>query len=171
VAVLPLQPGGGQEKGRRGGTENVAAIAGLGAAIRVATGRLEEEGRRLAALRDRFEEGLRVQLPGVRFHASGASRLPTVSSVLIPGADAESLVVALDLEGIAVSAGSACHAGTTKPSRVLLALGVSAADARSTLRFSFGRTTTEEEIDRLLEAVPRLAGRVRGAGGSRSAPR
>lgn len=170
VAVFPLQPGGGQEKGRRGGTENVAAIVGLGAAIRVATGRLAEEGRRLASLRDRFEEGLRIRLPGVRFHASGAGRLPSVSSVLIPRADAESLVVALDLEGIAVSAGSACHAGTTKPSRVLLALGVTPADARSTLRFSFGRTTTDEEIDRLLEAVPRLVRRACGDGGARPAP-
>ena len=167
VAVFALQPGGGQENGRRGGTENVPAIVGLGAAIRVAVERITEEGRRLASLRDRFEEVLRTRLPGVRFHASGATRLPTVSSVLIPGIDAESLVVALDLEGIAVSAGSACHAGTTKPSRVLLALGVAPADARSTLRFSFGRTTTDEEIDRLLEAVPRLVRYARGVGGAR----
>ncbi len=157
VAVFPLQPGGGQEKARRGGTENVPAIVGLGAAIRVATGRLAAEGERLAALRDRFERELRTRLPGVRFHASGAGRLPTVSSVLIPEADAESLVVALDLEGIAVSAGSACHAGTTKPSRVLLALGLAPADARATLRVALGRTTTDEAGDRLLEAVPRLA--------------
>jgi cysteine desulfurase len=165
VALAPLQSGGGQEKGRRGGTENVAAIVGLGAAIRVASGKLAEEGRRLASLRDRFEEGLRSLIPGVRFHASGARRLPTVSSALIPGVESESLVAALDLEGIAVSAGSACHAGTTKPSKVLLALGVSEADARSTVRFSFGRTTTPGEVDRLLETVPRLARRVRGAGG------
>ena len=162
VAIFPLQPGGGQEMARRGGTENVPAIVGLGAAIKAATGRLAAEGRRLASLRDRFEEGLFSRLPGVRFHASGARRLPTVSSALIPGVEAESLVVALDLEGIAVSAGSACHAGTTKPSRVLMALGLTLAEARSTLRFSFGRTTTDEEIDRLLEAVPRLAGQTRG---------
>ncbi len=167
VAVFPMQPGGGQEKGRRGGTENVPAIVGLGTAIRIAAERLVEEGRRLSSLRDRFEEELRTRLAGVKFHASGASRLPTVSSVLIPGIDAESLVVALDLEGIAVSAGSACHAGTTKPSRVLLALGMAAADARSTLRFSFGRTTTDQEIDRLLESVPRLVRHARGIGGAR----
>jgi cysteine desulfurase len=167
VAVLALQPGGGQEKGRRGGTENVPAIVGLGAAIRVAAERLSEEGRRLASLRDRFEEELRTRLTGVRFHASGTTRLPSVSSVLIPGIDAESLVVALDLEGIAVSAGSACHAGTTKPSRVLLALGVTPVDARSTLRFSFGRTTTDEEIDRLIEAVPRLVRYASSVGGAR----
>jgi cysteine desulfurase len=165
VAIAPLQPGGGQEKGRRGGTENVAAIAGLGAAIRAAVGRLDEEGRRLAALRDRFEEGLRGALPGAGFHASGVRRLPTVCSALIPGIEAESLVVALDLEGIAVSAGSACHAGTTRPSRVLLALGVSDAEARATVRFSFGRTTVDAEIDRLLEAVPRLVRRMGGRGG------
>ena len=164
VPIAPLQPGGGQEKGRRGGTENVAAIVGMGAAIRVAAGRLEEEGRRMAALRDRFEEGLRSGLPGTRFHAAGVRRLPTVSSAVIPGVEAESLVVALDLEGVAVSAGSACHAGTTKPSRVLLALGASEVDARATVRFSFGRTTTDAEIDRLLEVVPRLVRQIGSRG-------
>ena len=160
VALFPLQPGGGQEKGRRGGTENVAAIVGLGVALREAARRLEDERRRLAALRDRFEEGLSASVPGVRFVAAGGERLPTVSSAILPGADGETLLAALDLEGIAVSAGSACHAGTTTPSRVLLAMGWTPDEARSTLRFSFGRTTTEAEVERLLEAVPRLARRV-----------
>jgi cysteine desulfurase len=167
TALYPLQPGGGQEKGRRGGTENVAAIAGLGAAIRAAASSLNEEALRVGGLRDLFEAGLSERVPGVRFHAARGRRLPTVSSVLLPGADAESLLVALDLEGIAASAGSACHAGTTSPSRVLLALGVSPADALATLRFSFGRTTTRGEIDRLLEAVPRLL--LRMGRGTRSA--
>ncbi len=161
VPVLPLLPGGGQEKGRRGGTENVPAIVGLGVAIRIGVEGLDAFRDRVRALRDRFEEGLRTELPEVRFHASSGERLPTVSSVLFPGTDAETMLVALDLEGIAASAGSACHSGTTTPSRVLLALGVSAADARSTLRFSFGRTTTEQEIERLLEAFPRPTRRAR----------
>ena len=155
--IEPLLLGGGQEKGRRGGTENVAAIVGLGRAIRLATERLPREGPRLAALRDCFEAGLRERLPGVRFNATrrpGTARLPTVSSVTVPGVDGETLLASLDLEGVAASSGSACHAGTTTPSRVLLAMGLTAADARSTLRFSFGRTTTGEEIDRLLELLP-----------------
>jgi cysteine desulfurase len=161
--VFPLAAGGGQERGRRGGTENVAALVGLGEAARLARRRLAAEGVRLAALRDRLEAGLLAAVPLARINAAGGSRLPTASSIVFPGADAETLVAALDLEGIAVSAGSACHAGTTAPSRVLLALGLSAADAKSTLRVSLGRTSMEEDVDRLLEAVPRLVARARRA--------
>ena len=163
VKVFPLAAGGGQERGRRGGTENVAALAGLGEAARLARRRLAAEGARLAALRDRLETGLLAAVPLARVNAAGGARLPTASSVVFPGAEAETLVAALDLEGIAVSAGSACHAGTTAPSRVLLALGLSAADAKSTLRISFGRPSTEEDVDRLLEAVPRVVARARRA--------
>jgi cysteine desulfurase len=161
--VHPLFPGGGQEKGRRGGTENVAAIVGLGVAVRVATRRLAEEAERLKALRDRFEAGLSAAIPGMRFNGAGTRRLPTASSVVFPAGDGETLLAALDLEGIAASAGSACHAGTTAPSRVLLACGLTPAEARRTLRFSFGATTREADVDRLLEAVPRLHERVLGA--------
>ena len=94
-------------------------------------------------------------------NAAGGSRLPSATSAVFPGAESETLVAALDLEGIAVSAGSACHAGTTAPSRVLLALGLSPADAKATLRISFGRTTLTEAVDRLLEAVPRIVARAR----------
>ncbi|HVO51858.1 MAG TPA: cysteine desulfurase family protein [Thermoanaerobaculia bacterium] len=163
VRVFPLAAGGGQERGRRGGTENVAALVGLGEAARLARRRLAAEGARLAALRDRLEAGLLAAVPLARVNAAGGARLPTASSIVFPGAEAETLVAALDLEGIAVSAGSACHAGTTAPSRVLLALGLSAADAKSTLRISFGRPSTEEDVDRLLEAVPRVVARARRA--------
>ena len=131
VRVLALAAGGGQERGRRGGTENVAALVGLGEAARLARLRLAEEGVRLARLRDRLETGLVAAVPGARVNAAGGSRLPTAASVVFPGAEAETLVAALDLEGIAVSAGSACHAGTTAPSRVLLALGLTPADAEA----------------------------------------
>ncbi len=161
VRVLALAPGGGQERGRRGGTENVAAIVGLGEAARLARPRLADEGARLAALRDRLEAGLLEAVPGARINATQGARLPTAVSVVFPGAPAETLVAALDLEGIAVSAGSACHAGTTAPSRVLLALGLSPADAKATLRISFGRTTSEKDVERLLETIPRLAARTR----------
>jgi cysteine desulfurase len=161
VRLQPLAAGGGQERGRRGGTENVAGIVGLGAAIRLASARLSSEAARLAGLRDRFEAGLLARVPGARIHAANGSRLPTATSAVFPGTEAETLVAALDLEGIAVSAGSACHAGTTSPSRVLLALGLSPAEARATLRFSFGRVSREEDVDRLLEAVPRVVKRAR----------
>jgi cysteine desulfurase len=163
VRLQPVAAGGGQERGRRGGTENVAGIVGLGAAIRLASARLSSEAARLAGLRDRLEAGLLARVPGLEIHAIGGPRLPTATSALFPGTEAETLVAALDLEGIAVSAGSACHAGTTFPSRVLLALGRSPAEARATLRFSFGRTSREEDVDRLLEAVPRAVERAQEA--------
>jgi cysteine desulfurase len=158
IRIVPQASGGAQEKGRRAGTENVAALVGLGAAARAAAGRLAAESVRLAALRDRFEAGLRAAIPGVSVNGTGPGvvRLPTVTSAILPGAPGEILLAALDLEGIAASSGSACAAGTTRPSAVLLATGLSPDEARSTLRFSFGRTTREEDIDRLLEAVPRL---------------
>ena len=161
VRLQPLAAGGGQERGRRGGTENVAGIVGLGAAIRLASARLSSEAARLAGLRDRFEAGLLARVPGARIHAANGCRLPTATSAVFPGTEAETLVAALDLDGIAVSAGSACHAGTTSPSRVLLALGLSPAEAKATLRFSFGRGSREDDIDRLLEAVPRVVARAR----------
>jgi len=161
VRLQPLAAGGGQERGRRGGTENVAGIVGLGAAIRLASARLSSEAARLAGLRDRFEAGLLARVPGARIHAANGSRLPTATSAVFPGTEAETLVAALDLDGIAVSAGSACHAGTTSPSRVLLALGLPPADARATLRFSFGHGSREEDVERLLAAVPRVVARAR----------
>jgi cysteine desulfurase len=165
VRVVPQQSGGGQEKGRRAGTENVAALVGLGAAARLAASRLAAEADRLRALRDRFEAGLRAGIPGLSVNGTGPGtvRLPTVTSAVLPGAEGEVLLAALDLEGIAASSGSACAAGTTKPSAVLLATGLSPGDVRSTLRFSFGRTTREEDVDRLLEAVPRVWARAAGA--------
>lgn len=163
VALQPLAAGGGQERGRRGGTENVAGIVGLGAAIRLASDRLSSEAARLTGLRDRFEAGLRSRIPDVRIHAANGARLPTATSAEFPGTDAETLVAALDLEGIAVSAGAACHAGTTSPSRVLLALGLSPDESRATLRFSFGHTSRERDVERLLEAVPLVVSRAREA--------
>jgi cysteine desulfurase len=169
VRVAPLVSGGGQEKGRRAGTENVAAIVGLGAAIRLAVSRLEVEAVRLAALRDRLEDGLRRAIPGLKVNGAGGPgvlRLPTATSAIFPGILGEVLLAALDLEGIAASGGSACASGTTKPSAVLLAMGLPPGDARATLRFSFGSTTTAVEIDRLLEAVPRLWARASSAKGA-----
>jgi cysteine desulfurase len=160
--LQPLATGGGQERGRRGGTENVSGIVGLAAAIRLASARLASEAARLAGLRDRFEAGLLAAVPCARINAAGGARLPAATSAVLPGTEAETLVAALDLEGIAVSAGSACHAGTTAPSRVLVAMGLPPPEARATLRFTFGRGSCDADVDRLLEAVPRVVARARG---------
>ena len=162
-----LAAGGGQEKGRRAGTENVAAIVGLGVAIKLAVSRRASESARLGALRDRFEEGLHAAVPGIKLNGTsrgGVLRLPTATSAVFPGVSGEILLAALDLEGIAASSGSACASGTTKPSSVLLAMGLSPEEARGTLRFSFGWTTRPEEIDRLLAVVPRLWARAARGG-------
>jgi cysteine desulfurase len=164
--LVPLVAGGGQEKGRRSGTENVAGIVGLAAAFRAACARLAAESERLARLRDGFEGELLRRVPGVRFNATSSPatrRLPTASSVVFPGVEGETLLMALDLEGIAASTGSACAAGTTAPSRVLLACGLPREDVLATLRFSFGLTTSEADVARVLDVLPPLVARARAA--------
>jgi cysteine desulfurase len=162
---LPLAPltGGEQERGRRPGTENLPGIAGLGAALEVACARREEESPRVARLRDRLEAGLLAAVPGARVNGAGAPRLPGTASLTFEGCDAEALLMAMDVDGVCASAGSACHSGSTKPSGVLLALGLSEAEARSTIRFSLGWTTTAEEVEAALRIVPPLVARVRAA--------
>jgi cysteine desulfurase len=160
IALAPLF-GGEQERGRRAGTENLPGIAGLGAAIEAAVARRAEEAERIGALRDRLEAGLLAAVPGARVNAAGLARLPGTLSVVFPRCDAEALLMALDLEGVCASAGSACHSGSTKPSGVLLAMGLSDADARSTLRLSLGWSTTAGEVERTLAILPPLVERVR----------
>lgn len=160
--LSPLFAGGGQERGRRGGTENVPAIVGLGAAVAAAARELNSEASRVAALRDAFEEGVLARVPGARVNGRGTEpgdRLPTASSVTFPGADGEVLLAALDLEGVSASSGSACSSGTPAPSRVLLACGLAEAEVRATLRFSFGRTTTAGDVEALLALLPSLVER------------
>lgn len=165
VRLVPLFSGGGQERGRRGGTEDVPAIVGLGAALAAAAAALGAESRRVGGLRDGFEAGLRERVPGARINGDGppGSRLPTASSVTFPGADGETLLAALDLEGISASSGSACSSGTPAPSRVLLASGMPVAEVRATLRFSFGWATVPSDVERLLELLPVLVARARAA--------
>ncbi len=166
VRLRAIFGGGGQERGFRGGTENVPAIAGLGAALTAAVAAMEAEARRLGALRDGFEERLSALVPGARVNGIGPPRprrLPTVTSVTFPGADGETLLAALDLEGIAASSGSACASGTPAPSRVLLACGMPLAEVRSTLRFSFGWSSSEGDVAALLAVLPGLVARARTA--------
>jgi len=160
LRLVPLL-GGEQERGRRAGTENLPGIAGLGAAIEAAVSRRAEEGARIGALRDRLESGLLAAVPRARVNGAGVPRLPATSSVLFEGCDAEALLMAMDLDGVCASAGSACHSGSTNPSGVLLAMGLSETEARSTIRFSLGWTTTADEIEAALRIVPPLVERVR----------
>jgi cysteine desulfurase len=152
----PLIKGGGQERGARAGTENVAAIAGFGAAA-VAAGRdLDAEHRRLAALRDRLEAGLTAAVPGTLVFGAGAERLPNTALFAVPGGKAETAVIGLDLDGFAVSSGAACSSGKVAASHVLAAMGVPPAVARGAVRVSLGYATQEADVDRFLSAWTRL---------------
>jgi cysteine desulfurase len=155
--------GGGQEAGLRAGTENVAGIVGFAKALELAVTELEPEAARLRELRDRFEAGVLETIPGARVNAAGAARLPNVSSLAFSGVDAQALLVRLDLEGVAVSLGSACAAGSSEPSHVLAALGGPEWIRRATVRFSFGRLTGRQEVNDLLAMLPETIESVRDA--------
>jgi cysteine desulfurase len=158
--LLPLSHGGGQERQLRPGTENVAAAVGFAAAAGLAASDQEREATRLARLRDRLESGLRAIAPDVRVNGSGAERLPNILNVSVPGADQETLVVSLDLEGVAASGASACQTGAVKPSHVLAAMG-RANDGGAAVRLSLGHTTTEAEIDFAIAAFGRVIEQLR----------
>jgi cysteine desulfurase len=161
---LPLQahtPGGGQEKKLRAGTENTAGIVGFGCAARLARERLDAEAASIAARRDRLEQGLCERIPGARVVGAGASRLPNTSAVLFEGVRGETLIIRLDLEGIAVSTGSACSSGTLLPSPAIRSLGLSLEQASSVVRFSLSRSTTDSELTRVLEVLPGIVAEAR----------
>jgi cysteine desulfurase len=146
----PLIRGGGQERGNRAGTENVAAIAAFGAAAAALMANSAADIAHMAKLRDRLESGLLAATPQAVIFGAGAARLPNTTLVALPGAKAETLVIAFDLEGVAVSSGAACSSGKVAPSHVLAAMGVEPALARGAIRVSTGPATTEAEIDRFL---------------------
>jgi cysteine desulfurase len=154
----PLVTGGGQERGVRAGTENVAAIAGFGAAAAAALDGLTADRARMTALRDRLEAELRAATPEVIIFGAGAERLPNTTLFAVPGMKAETAVIAFDLEGIAVSSGAACSSGKVQPSHVLAAMGVAPPLARGAVRVSLGPTTTESAIDRFIQAWIRVSG-------------
>src|SRR5262245_24730750 len=149
--LRPLLRGGSQERNRRAGTENVAGIAGRGAAARIARAELAAQSQRLGALRDRLEARL-LAIAGARRNGEGP-RVPNTCNVSFEGIEAESLLMALDLAGIAVSTGAACAAGAVEPSHVLRGMGLPMERVQGSLRFSLGRSNTEEEIDRAAAAV------------------
>jgi cysteine desulfurase len=146
--------GGHHQRGFRPGTENVPGIVGLGKAAEMARTHLVEDGARISALRDTLERGLLGRVKDSRANGSGAERTPNTTNILFPGIEGEALVIALDLKGLACSTGAACSSGAVEPSHVLTAIGLSAEDARASLRFSLGRHTTEADVEFALQVVP-----------------
>lgn len=165
----PLALGGGQEFGRRAGTENLAGIAGMVAALELAASERIEAAGRIRRLRDRLEGGILNAVPDVRINGVRGERLPNISNVSFAGVESAALLVALDLAGIAVSAGSACTSGSLEPSHVLAAMGLEPRWRQGAIRFSLGPTTGAAEIERVLEIVPSVVADLRRP--SAAAPR
>ncbi len=163
VAIAPFIRGGSQEFGRRAGTENVPAIVGLACALELALTVWEPRAEATAALRDRLEAALLAGIPGLRVNGAGAPRLPNILSITLPGVDSEQLLVRLDLEGVAVSAGSACASGAMEISHVVEAIDLPSELAVSVLRLSLGRATDAAAVDRVGALIPRLAREMRGS--------
>jgi len=163
IQLAPLFHGGPHERQRRAGTENVPGIVALGRAAELATQSLEDASRisNLATLRDRLETTLLATIPNAHANAANSLRVPNTTNIRFDGIDAESLLIALDMQGIAASFGAACQSGATEPSHVLLAMGLNPTEARSSLRLSLSRLTTAEEIDRALEIIPAAVTRLR----------
>jgi cysteine desulfurase len=160
--VQAILTGGKHERNRRAGTENVPAIAGMGAAARLAVAKLDGESARVAALRDRLETGILRAVDGTAVNGARDRRVPNTSNISFERVEAESLLIALDLEGIAVSTGSACSSGTLEPSHVLRAMGFPPHRTQNSLRFSLGMFSTAEEVDKVIEVLPRLVEKLRG---------
>ena len=152
--VVPYVIGGGQERGKRGGTENVASIVGLGRAAELAQERLEDEQKRVRAMRDRFEDALLARLPHLYVNGRRDQRLPNTSNIAFDFVEAEAILMRLDKLGICASSGSACTTGSLDPSHVLSAMGLTPARARSCVRFSFSHYNTETDIDYALQVIP-----------------
>ena len=161
VRLAAGQTGGGQERNRRAGTENVPGIAGFGAAARLAAAAVDAGSADTAALRDRLEAGILENVPGTVVNGDRGRRVPNTTNISFEGIEAESLLIALDLEGVAVSTGSACSSGTLEPSHVLRAMGCSPHRTQSSIRFSLGLGNTAEQIDRVVEILPRVVGKLR----------
>ena len=159
--LQPLITGGGHERGMRAGTEDVAGAVGFALAVELAVRDREAETEHLGRLRDKLQSGLLERVPDLVVNASDATRLPNLLNISIPGAGSEMLLVMLDLEGIAVSSGSACSSGGVAPSHVLTTMGLPVEIAGPSVRFSLGRETTDTEIDRVLEIFPPLMERLR----------
>jgi len=160
IAIEPLLHGGGQERQRRSGTENVPAIVGFGEAVRLLLPGRAAEAKRLTALRDFFWSTLAASIPGVVLNGHPVNRLPNNLNISLPGLDAETLLLSLDRAGVSASSGSACTSGSIEPSPVLTAMGLSEDSVKSALRLTLGRGTTPEELDRTVEILAGIVERL-----------
>jgi cysteine desulfurase len=165
--IAPILTGGKHERARRAGTENVPAIAGMGVAAERARAKLGTEAARVATLRDRLEREILSRIPGTVVNGAREPRVPNTTNLSFDRIEAESLLIALDLEGIAVSTGAACSSGTLEPSHVLRAMGLPTHRAQNSIRFSLGAGNTDAEIDYLLEKLPRAVEKLRSLTGAR----
>jgi cysteine desulfurase len=165
--VTAILTGGKHERSRRAGTENVPGIAGLGEAARLATGKLSTEAARLAALRNRLEEAILAQVPGTAINGAREPRVPNTTNISFEAVEAESLLIALDLEGVAVSTGSACSSGTLEPSHVLRAMGLPSPRTQNSIRFSLGAGNTDAQVDFVVSKLPGLVDKLRSLTGAR----
>jgi cysteine desulfurase len=161
TVLEPVVFGGRHERGRRPGTENVPGIVGLGKAAELARGNLASESARLAGLRDRLEGGIIERIEHVTVNGGGRERTPNTTNIRFDYIEGEAMVIALDLKGVAVSSGAACSSGAVEPSHVLTAIGLSADQARSSIRFSLGKQNTEADVEALIEALAAVVGRLR----------
>jgi len=159
--LKPQFTGGGHERNRRSGTENVAGIVGFGIAAKMAREGLASEMTRVKELRDRLESGLKKNIDLIRVNAENAPRLPNTSNIMVDYAEGEGLVISLDLKGVAVSTGSACSSGSLEPSHVLTAIGKTPDEAHGSLRFSLNSMNTVEDVDYVVEVLPRIVERLR----------
>jgi cysteine desulfurase len=164
VRLTAQATGGRQERNRRAGTENVAGLVGMGVAASLAKAGLSQSAASIGRLRDRLEAGILAGVPNTVVNGDGALRVPNTTNIGFEGIEAESLLIALDLEGVAVSTGSACSSGSLEPSHVLRAMGLPNSRARNSLRFSLGPSTTEAEVDFVIGALPSLVGKLRRLG-------
>ncbi|MFM2140802.1 MAG: hypothetical protein RLZZ25_1067 [Gemmatimonadota bacterium] len=165
TALEPLFFGGSQDRGRRPGTENVAMAVGLARAMELAIAEREAHWRDHAAMRDALESALRARVPGLVVHSADVARAPHILNVSVPGTDSESLLMALDLQGVAASSGSACQSGSVTPSHVLSAMGVAPDIANAAVRMSFGSLSTPDDVTRVAELFPALVAKARGLAG------
>ena len=161
VRLSPFLSGGKQERNRRAGTENVPGAIGMGVAAGLAVQKMTAEAVRLAALRDRLENGILSSVPNTEVNGSREARVPNTTNISFDRIEAESLLIALDLEGVAVSTGSACSSGTLEPSHVLKAMNLSSHRAQNSIRFSLGASNTEEQIDHVISILPRIVTKLR----------
>ncbi len=161
VRLSPFLAGGKQERNRRAGTENVPGVIGMGVAATRALEKMGAEAPRLSALRNRLEDGILSSVPNTEVNGAREPRVPNTSNISFDRIEAESLLIALDLEGVAVSTGSACSSGTLEPSHVLKAMNLSSHRAQNSIRFSLGAANTEGEIDRVVAMLPKLVTKLR----------